>query len=266
MQTSHDIGWWHLAAFSLLLIIPFSINKVYKLELGREMATAIARMASQLILVGLYLEFVFSTNNPWINLAWITVMLCVGATTIVGKSKLPRRVLFAPVLTGLVVGLAPVLAILCWLVVQPVPIYNAQYVIPLAGMLLGNSLSGNIVALQNLYTAFEERHHEYAVAIALGAPPAYASLPFVRVAMQKAFAPILASMAATGLVTLPGMMTGQILGGASPMLAIKYQLVILLAIFVMMSISVTLTLKLSLYRSINPQGRVTIGFKKRNQN
>ncbi len=226
------------------------------------MGVSVARMFVQLTLVGAYLEFVFSTNNLWLNLAWIAVMLGVGASAIVGKAKLPRKVLFTPVVSGLVIGLAPILFILCWLVVQPTPIYSAQYMIPLAGMLLGNSLSGNIVALQNLYTAFDERNEEYQVAIALGAPPLFAALPFVRAAMQKAFAPILASMATTGLVTLPGMMTGQILGGASPMVAIKYQMMILIAIFVMMSISVTLTLQFSLRRSINENGRVIVGLIK----
>lgn len=262
MQPSHDIDWWHLATFSLLLVIPFAINRFYRLELGKDMGVSVARMFVQLTLVGAYLEFVFSTNNLWLNLAWIAVMLGVGASAIVGKAKLPRKVLFTPVVSGLVIGLAPILFILCWLVVQPTPIYSAQYVIPLAGMLLGNSLSGNIVALQNLYTAFDERNEEYQVAIALGAPPLFATLPFVRVAMQKAFAPILASMATTGLVTLPGMMTGQILGGASPMVAIKYQMMILSAIFVMMSISVTLTLQFSLRRSINENGRVIVGLIK----
>ncbi|WP_039971065.1 ABC transporter permease [Vibrio halioticoli] len=261
MQSSYDISWWSLSAFSLLLLIPLAINKVYRLELSKEMLVSVVRMAVQLMLVGIYLEFLFSIDSLWINLAWIAVMLVVGASTIVGKAKLPRKPLFFPVLGGLVFGLAPVLLFLFWMVVQPEPVHSAQYVIPLAGMLLGNSLSGNIVALQNLYSAFEDRREEYEVAIALGAPAEYATLPFVRTAMQKALAPILASMAASGLVTLPGMMTGQILGGASPILAIKYQILILIAIFVVMTISVTLTLKFSLRRSINSQGRVLIKMK-----
>ncbi|GAM66676.1 ybbM seven transmembrane helix protein [Vibrio sp. JCM 19236] len=167
-----------------------------------------------------------------------------------------------PVSTGLLVGLAPVLFLLCWMVIQPEPFHSAQYVIPLAGMLLGNSLSANIVALQNLYTAFQERRHEYEAAIALAAPPMYATRPFVQAAMQKSFAPTLASMSTMGLVTLPGMMTGQILGGASPMVAIKYQLMIMIAIFVVMNISVTISLQLSLRNTITKEGRVTVSFKK----
>jgi putative ABC transport system permease protein len=128
-------------------------------------------------------------------------------------------------------------------------------------MLLGNSLSSNIVALQNLFGAFETQKSEYEAAIALGASPMYASAPFVRNAMQKAMSPIMASMATTGLVTLPGMMTGQILGGASPMIAIKYQLMIMLAIFIMMSTSLTVALKLSLKATLTKEGRVKAKIK-----
>jgi putative ABC transport system permease protein len=128
-------------------------------------------------------------------------------------------------------------------------------------MLLGNSLSGNIVALQNLFTAFEERKSEYEAAISLGASPQYASRDFVRNALRKANAPILASMATTGLVTLPGMMTGQILGGASPLVAIKYQLMIMIAIFVMMTISLTLSIHLTLKATFTKEGRVNVTFR-----
>jgi putative ABC transport system permease protein len=75
-------------------------------------------------------------------------------------------------------------------------------------------------------------------------------------------APILASMTTTGLVTLPGMMTGQILGGVSPLIAIKYQLVILIAIFVMMSISLTVSLQLSLNNTLHPSGRLLVKIQK----
>ncbi|WP_413285937.1 ABC transporter permease [Vibrio sp. MA40-2] len=256
-----DISWSQLALFSLTLIIPFAINVHYQTALAKDMAISMVRMAVQLILVGLYLELVFQTNNLLLNLLWIIVMVTVGSSAIIGKAKLPMRLLFFPVLFGLVVGLAPLLYLLVVMVIQPVPLYSAQYVIPLAGMLLGNTLSSNIVALQNLYGAFEHRKSEYEASISLGASPKYATLPFIRTAMQKAFAPILASMTATGLVTLPGMMTGQILGGVNPMIAIKYQLIILIAIFVMMSISVTISLQMSIKKTVTPQGRVLVKFQ-----
>ncbi|MDB1123625.1 ABC transporter permease [Vibrio algarum] len=260
MQTTLDISWIQLSLFSLVLLVPLYINNRYQLELMKDMVVAIIRMAVQLILVGIYLEFVFQTNNLLLNLLWLCVMIVVGSNAIIGKAKLPSKFLFMPVLTGLLVGLAPLLIILSVGVIQPSPLYSAQYIIPLSGMLLGNSLSGNIVALQNLYGAYEQRKTEYEAAISLGATPQYASIPFVRAAMQKALAPILASMATTGLVTLPGMMTGQILGGTSPIIAIKYQMIILIAIFVMMSVSITISLQLSLKQTITKEGRIKVQF------
>lgn len=260
MDTALDISWIQLSLFSLVLLIPLYINIRYQLDLMQDMVIAILRMIGQLILVGVYLEFVFKTNNLILNLLWLCVMIVVGSNAIIGKAKLPAKFLFLPVITGLFVGLAPLLILLSVGVIQPSPLYSAQYIIPLSGMLLGNSLSGNIVALQNLYSAYEQRKPEYEAAISLGASPQYASVPFVRAAMQKALAPILASMATTGLVTLPGMMTGQILGGTSPMVAIKYQMIILIAIFVMMSVSITISLQLSLKRTISKEGRIRVQF------
>ncbi|MUK26770.1 ABC transporter permease [Aliivibrio fischeri] len=260
MQESLDISWSLMGLFSLTLIIPFSINRIYQLDLAKDMAISVIRMITQLAFIGLYLEFVFQLNNPLLNALWIILMIAIGSSSIIAKAKLSKRRLLFPIATGLFIGLSPLVILLSSVIIQPTPLYSAQYVIPLAGMLLGNSLSGNIVALQNLFTAFKERESEYHAAIALGASPHYATLPFVRAAMQKAFAPIMASMATTGLVTLPGMMTGQILGGVNPMVAIKYQLLILIAIFVMLTISVTITLQLTLKNNISKEGKVLVRF------
>jgi putative ABC transport system permease protein len=215
-------------------------------------------MSCQLILVGLYLQFLFELNSLLLTASWLVLMLLVGASSILSSAKLPKPRLYLPVLAGLVLGLTPLLLLLLLALLQPSPVYSAQYLIPLAGMLLGNSLSGNIIALTRLFTDFNDNKAQYEGALALGATPKQAAVPFVQSALRQSQAPILASMTATGLVTLPGMMTGQILGGTDPMIAIKYQLVILVAIFVMLSISVTATLVLAIRFAINRSGRVLI--------
>lgn len=260
MDNVIDITWWQLATFSLVLCVPLTVNKLYQLDIGKEIIVSVGRMAIQLLLVGIYLEYLFTLNSLWINLIWLTAMVAIGASSIVSKTRLPMNKLFVPVATGLAVGLFPLVLILCLAVVQPTPWYSTQYLIPLSGMLLGNSLSSTIVALQNLFSAFEERRSEYEAAISLGASPQYASRDFMRNALRKANAPILASMATVGLVTLPGMMTGQILGGTSPLIAIKYQLMIMIAIFAMMTISLTLSLNLTLKAAFTKEGRVNIKF------
>lgn len=258
MQDIIEIGWGQLALFSLILLIPVGIDRAFKLGLLAESAVSIARMTVQLALVGLYLEFLFELNSVWVNLAWLAVMLVVGSRAISRKAKLRSWRVSVPVFCGLSLGVLPLVGLMLFGLLQPAPWHHAQYLIPLAGMLLGNSLSANIVALQHLFGAFEQRELEYHGALSLGAAPGYACFPFVQAAMRQSFAPILASMSATGLVTLPGMMTGQILGGTSPLLAIKYQLVIMLAIFVMLFVSVAVCLSLSVRSLLNDSGRLLV--------
>ncbi|MDO6610643.1 ABC transporter permease [Shewanella sp. 1_MG-2023] len=251
-----DISWLALGLFMLVLIVPFAINRSYQLHLGKEISIAVVRMTLQMALIGLYLQYLFHLDNVWVNLAWLLVMLLVGASAIISKAKLPKRPLMVPICTGLLLGLMPILMVMMLWLFQPTPIYSAQYLIPTAGMLLGNSLSGNIIALQRLFAAFEEKQPQYHGALALGASPKQAAAPFVQTALQQSFAPILASMATTGLVSLPGMMTGQILGGVDPIIAVKYQIVILVAIFATLTISVATSVSLTVRKLLTHSGKM----------
>ncbi|MGR5238207.1 ABC transporter permease [Vibrio alfacsensis] len=264
MNNVLDIDWLKLALFSLILLVPLAINARYKLGIAKSTTISVIRMTIQLVLVGMYLEYLFQLNSLVINIVWLAIMIIVGASSIVGKANLPKYPLIFPLIAGLTLSLLPLLVATTIGLIRPVPFYNAQYIIPLAGMLLGNSLSSNIIALQNLFTAFEQRKSEYEAAISLGATPKYASFPFVQDAIRKSLAPILASMATTGLVTLPGMMTGQILAGANPMIAIKYQLVIMLAIFVMLSVSVVISIEMTLHYAQTKEGRIKVKFINKN--
>ena len=169
-------------------------------------------------------------------------MLLIGASSILSASKVNKKQLAFPVITGLVIGLFPILALLLFFILQPSPILSAQYLIPISGMLLGNSLSGNIIALQQFADAFIEKKELYQAALSLGATPEQASKDFRQKALQNALAPILASMTTTGLVTLPGMMTGQILSGVSPLIAVRYQIMVMCMIFGSAGISTALFL------------------------
>lgn len=260
MKDAIDISWFQLGLFSLILLIPLFICRYLNIRVGKDIFISVIRMVLQLTLVGFYLSYLFSLNSLIVNIAWLLVMMFIGAASIIDKSKLPKQRLLLPVSIGLFIGTIPVLLLLCLFVIQPIPFYNTQYMIPLAGMLLGNTLSGNIIALQNLFSAFSIRKSEYEGAIALGASPQYASHLFVQDAFKKAIAPLLASMTSIGLVTLPGMMTGQILSGTAPMIAVKYQFMIMIAIFVVLTISLLITIKLVLMAGLTKEGRVLVAF------
>jgi len=247
----------------LILIIPLFINHTFNLGLKKSILIATLRMVVQLSLVGFYLNVLFTLNNVWLNIIWLLLMLVLGASaildsTFLNRSKRPTKILFIPVLTGLVLGLLPLMSLIIFIVLKPTPWYSAQYLIPLSGMLLGNSLSGNIVALQRLFTSFKDNNDQYEMALALAASPKVAARPFIEKALQQSLAPIIASMTTTGLITLPGMMTGQILAGVSPLEAIKYQLLIMVAIFVMLCLSVTMTLTLAIRSVLTTSGLITV--------
>ncbi|MBY5921736.1 ABC transporter permease [Ferrimonas balearica] len=253
-----DIPWWQLAIFASILTVPLWLNHHFRLGQGRDTLVAFTRMTAQLALVGVYLKFVFTHDSLLLNLTWLAVMTLVGTSAILGNSKLRHRLLVTPVLVGMVLGLLPVLGLLLLGLLQPAPWYSAQYLIPLAGMLLGNTMTGNVIALQRYFGALKSDFAQYEGALALGCTPQYATRPFVQQAIQQAQAPLLANITATGLVTLPGMMTGQILAGTDPHIAIKYQLVIMIAIYVMLSLSVTLTLLLTQRSVLAPTGQVLV--------
>lgn len=127
MQESLDISWSLMGLFSLTLIIPFSINRIYQLDLAKDMAISVIRMITQLAFIGLYLEFVFQLNNPLLNALWIILMIAIGSSSIIAKAKLPKRRLLFPVATGLFIGLSPLVILLSSVIIQPTPLYSAQY-------------------------------------------------------------------------------------------------------------------------------------------
>lgn len=258
MQTSININWIELSLFSCLLLIPLFLNAYFKLGITKTTVISLIRLVLQLLLVGFYLEYIFELNSILLNSCWIILMITVASYSIINKSGVNNRHLFFANSLALTFALFPLLVITTTFIIKPVPWYSSQYTIPLAGMLLGNSLSANIVALQNLFGSFIQQKDEYEGALALGASPYQAALPFLQKALSKAQAPILATIATTGLVSLPGMMTGQILGGVSPMVAIKYQLLIFIAMLVMLSVSLTITLVLTLHFTLAKSGLIKI--------
>jgi len=258
MQTSIDISWWQLGVFGSLLAIPLFINIYFKLDINKSTVIALLRLVLQLLLVGFYLEFIFDLNSILLNTCWLVLMIAVGSYSIITKSGLKNRQLFFANCLALSCALLPLLFIIPIFIIQPTPWYSAQYMIPLAGMLLGNSLSANIVALQHFFDSLKQQQDQYEGSLALGATPYQAAFPFLQQALKKAQAPILATIATTGIVSLPGMMTGQILGGVSPMVAIKYQLLIFIAMLIILSVSLTITLLLTVKITLAKNGLIKI--------
>ena len=255
MTHALDISILSLILFFIILIIPAGIFRYLGLNLNRTLLISFVRMGVQLSLVAVYLEYIFTLNSVLLNLAWILVMIVAANVSILDRSGLSfrrfaRYTIPAHLLT-LTAVLASMLIVFDWSVLA-----RAQYLIPLAGMILGNILRTNVVALDRFHTELHRRQDEYIQSVFLGASAREAVLPFVREACRAATAPQLASVATMGLVALPGMMTGQILGGSSPVVAIKYQIMIMGGIFFSAAVSVFLSVMFSMRGAIDDWDRI----------
>ncbi|MBN1327603.1 MAG: ABC transporter permease [Candidatus Cloacimonetes bacterium] len=254
MNSTYDIPIQSLIFYVFLFIIPVMIFKYLKIRKVKSLIISIARMVFQLSMVGVYLGYIFHLNNIFINIGWIVLMIFVANISILDQSGLSIRKLSYYTIPAYFITVVVVLASFL-IIFSTDTIFSARYLIPLGGMVLGNLLRSNIVGLDRFFSELRKRENEYIQYISLGAQRSEAVIPFLREAYKAAMAPQIAGLAIMGLVALPGMMTGQILGGSSPMLAIKYQIMIMTAIFVTTSVSVLLALIFSMNSAFDSFGR-----------
>lgn len=245
MEKVIDINYFELFAGYALMIIPVLALWYYKTGLVKDTIIATARMTVQLLLVGLYLEYIFKLNNAFINVAWVVVMSIIATYTIIQRSGLRFKLFFIPVLLSGVISIAVSDAYFLGFVVKLNNIFDARYFIPITGMLLGNTIKNVIIALDAYYKRIDEEENLYRWHLANGASRKEALLPFMRDALRIAFNPMIATTAIMGLISLPGMMTGQILGGSNPNVAVKYQIMLLITIFSSAILNVVLTIVFS---------------------
>lgn len=255
MQTS-EISFIGMIIIYSLLLIPFAIFYKLKIKLIKKLFISTFRMTIQLFLVGLYLGYIFELNNVYVNVLWLLVMLVIANRHILKSCNLKIIPLLSVSVFSTLVGLLSVLLPFILYVIRPLPLYDARYIIPVGGMILGNFLSVNIVSFNTYILSLKENRQELESYLCMGASLSEATKPFLRLAIQSALIPTITTIATLGLVSLPGMMTGQLLGGSFPMTAIKYQIAIMVAILVAATISVTLNLVLATRRMFDKRGNL----------
>jgi putative ABC transport system permease protein len=243
---TNDLSIQAMLSMYAMMLVPLSVFFYLQLGLIRDTLFALFRMTAQLILVGLYLKYIFQLNNPFVSWLWVIIMLVVANVSILKKAGLKCRLFFWRALAGVA---GSTLLVSGWFIltaIRPDPIYEARYLIPITGMILGNCLRSNVLSLERFYSSIQKNENEYMTYLMLGATQREAIRPYLRDAIKAAVNPSIATMATMGIVSLPGMMTGQILGGSMPMEAIKYQIGIMICIFTAMVLAAPLNILLSL--------------------
>ena len=251
-----DISYLSLSVGLLLLIIP--IFYLWKFKTGLVKATLVgtARMIVQLFFIGIYLQYLFMWDNPWINFLWVIIMIFVASDTALTRTGLKPKVLLIAISVGFLCSVVCVGMYFITVVLNLENPFSAQYFIPIFGILMGNMLSSNVIALNTYYSGLKREQQVYRYLLGNGATHAEAQAPFIRQAIIKSFSPLIANIAVMGLVSLPGTMIGQILGGSNPNVAIKYQMMIMVITFTASMLSLMITISLASRRSFDPYGKL----------
>ncbi len=223
-----DVTWLDLALVVMLVLVAAGISRWQRLGLERGYVVGAARALLQLFGVGYVLVYLFEAEKWWLVLLALAVML-VAATAAATRGRAlaaGRQRLWAISGTGMLISSGLTLAYVTQVVLRVQPWYEPRYLVPLFGMIVGNAMNGAALATERLASEMDAQRNILEAYLALGATPARAAADPVRRALTAALIPSINGLMVVGLVQLPGMMTGQILAGESPMLAVRYQVVV----------------------------------------
>jgi putative ABC transport system permease protein len=241
-----NLGAVDLAVLYGLLLLIIGLARLNRFGQEKDMLIASVRMFAQLLAVGYVLKVIFALDNPWSVMLILVVMLAFAVQMTVARVQHRMPGIYKVVGGALLFGCGMTTFIFCTLIIGLTPWYDPRYLIPLAGMIIGNSMTGSSLAAERLTSEINDRREEIETALSLGMSSRKAAQPAVHSAFRAALIPTVNSMAAMGIVFLPGMMTGQILSGTEPMLAVKYQI----AIMCVITISVALTSCLIVWQGV----------------
>ncbi len=221
-----------IALAALLLLINAGLSMSLHLGIGRRLLIASLRMVVQLSLIGLVLEQLFALVSPWATGGAALVMVLFAGREIAARQTHRFTGWWTHGLgTGSMMAAGALVTLLALsTAIRADPWYDPRYALPLFGMILGNAMTGVSLGLERLLAGARRERSAIEARLSLGGTRWEAFRPVLRDALRAGLMPIVNTMSATGVVALPGMMTGQILAGVPPVEAVKYQFLIMFLI------------------------------------
>ncbi|MBW3606897.1 MAG: iron export ABC transporter permease subunit FetB [Actinobacteria bacterium] len=224
MDSAGDIGVIGLAASLVLVVVAFAISLRLRLRLERELVVSVTRGLVQLLIVGAALAIVIDPDTPLVwSWVWVVGIVVFAAATVKRRAPAVPGLFWIGLLANAVTGVVG-FAVAFGLGIFPV---QGRTIVPIAGMLIGNSMKSAIVVSERLVEALSEQRAEVEARLALGQPWVGASRPILRSVMRTALSPQIENTKALGIVFLPGAMTGLILAGVDPLDAVLVQLALM---------------------------------------
>ena len=215
---------------TMLVVIAGGISVALRLGLVKSLAIAAVRCVAQLGMIGLILKYIFTLQSPLLVIGWLLVMLFFASREVVRRSKHGYDGLRMDAFLTMSIAAITVGSIVTQAVIKVIPWYDPQYLIPVFGMIFGNSLNGISLALDRFLEHLKSRRQEVELLLAFGATRSEALEQAARESVRTGMMPIINNMSVAGIVSLPGIMTGQIVAGVSPLQAVTYQIVIMFMI------------------------------------
>ncbi|GAC1582379.1 MAG: iron export ABC transporter permease subunit FetB [Sphingomicrobium sp.] len=218
-----------LALAASLVLVDVGLSIALKLGLHRSFAIAAVRMTVQLAAIGFVLRFIFQLANPAATLGVVLVMALIAAREVAVRPKQRLQGFGSYIVAVLSVAVPTILTVALALAtaIRPSPWFDPRYLVPLAGIVLGNVLNASSITLDGVLGGAEREREAIEARLALGTSYWVAIGPTLREAMRRGLVPVINQMSAAGLVTLPGIMTGQIIAGMDPIEAAKYQILLM---------------------------------------
>ncbi len=259
MKSVIELGFWQMFAAYLFVVILMIIVKIKGIPREKEVLLSSIRMTLQLIIAGFILVYLFENPSPFYTLAILIIMEVFAVYNVIKRtkkklSKKMKRAISISIITGTVSSIL----LFLFMIVRVKPWFNPQYFIPISGMLIGNSMTGITLGVTKLVDDMESKRDFVEAALMLGATPKMSVKEIVDGAFDSAIIPTINSMVGMGIVFLPGMMTGQILSGVSPITAIEYQIAIMLGILISVTLTTILFVNLGYNTYFNEECQINI--------
>lgn len=254
------ISYWDLLSLSVLVFLLGGLLWINGFSQVKQLWWATLRMVLQLLFMGIWLSWVFNSDNPvWVVLIGLIMLIAAGYE--ISKRQQYRFKKLHSFLIGLLslsfISLALLIGVLVF-IIQPEVWYQPQYLIPLLGMLLGNSMTAIGLGLDSLTRSAVQLRSKIEAQLALGYT-AKESMKFIKEqSLHSALIPVINMLVAAGVISLPGMMTGQILAGAEPIEAVKYQIMIMLLIVTSTGLGTLIAVTLASHRLFDERQRLQL--------
>ena len=228
-MTAISLSPLDLAVAASLVAFDAALSIRLRLGVHRQVLWAALRMIVQLVAVGYLLRLVLALRHPLATILLVLAMSVIAAREIAARPERRFRGSDGLVLSAASVALATLVTVLLALTtaIRPHPWFDARYAVPLAGIVLGSVLNAGSLTLDALLCDMRRERQGIESQLALGETFSAATTPLVRGAIRRGLMPVVNQMSAAGVVTLPGIMTGQILAGADPVEAVKYQILLM---------------------------------------